>query len=195
MTDFLLAFVSDYGVWALAVTTFLSCLALPVPSSLAMLAAGGFVASGDLSGPQVIAAAFVGAVVGDQTGFLIGWFGSGALERLSERPKQGAMLRAAADDLRRKGVPLVFFSRWLVSPLGPYVNFTAGATGLAWPRFLLAGIAGEAVWVAIYVGLGALFAENIGLLADILGNLTGLLAALAVAAGAGLWLLRASRHP
>lgn len=193
MTETLLALVADYGVWALALTTFLSCLALPVPASLAMLAAGGFVASGDLGGPAVAAGAFAGAVLGDQTGYAAGRFGSGFLERLSAHPGRGAMLRSAADDLRRKGTPLVFFSRWLVSPLGPYVNLVAGATGLNWRRFALADVAGEAVWVALYVGLGFLFAGNVAALADILGNLSGLLAALAVVAAAGLWLVRAAR--
>lgn len=192
MTAYLLELITVYGASALAVTTFLSCLALPVPASLAMLAAGGFVASGDLPATGVVLAAFCGAVLGDQTGFLAGRFGSGAVERLAAHPKRGAALRRATDDLCRKGIPLVFFSRWLVSPLGPYVNVVAGATGLSWRRFFLADLAGEAVWVGLYVGLGAVFAGNIALLADILGNLSGLLAALLVALGAGVWLRRAA---
>lgn len=194
MTETLLALVADYGTVALMLTTFLSCLALPVPASLAMLAAGGFVAAGDLSGPLVAAAAFGGAVLGDQVGYGAGRFGSGLVNRMAQRPGRGAALRTASQELNAKGAHLVFYSRWLVSPLGPYVNFAAGATGLHWPRFLLADIAGEAVWVLIYVGLGILFAGNITLLADILGNLSGLLAALAVALGAGLWLRRSARQ-
>jgi membrane protein DedA with SNARE-associated domain len=194
VTDALLSLVTDYGIWALMATTFLSCLALPVPSSLAMLASGGFVAAGDLSLWAVVAAALAGAVLGDQTGFLVGRFGSGMVERLAKHPKRGAMLRGAIADLKLRGTTLVFFSRWLVSPLGPYVNFAAGAGGLNWRRFLLADLAGEAVWVTLYVGLGVLFAGNIRLLADLLGNLSGLLAATVVALAAGLWLLRAARQ-
>lgn len=195
MSDTLLELVATYGAGALLVTTFLSCLALPVPASLAMLAAGGFVAAGELSGTVMMAAAFGGAVLGDHAGFAAGRLGTGALDALSADRAKGRMLRTAADDLRRRGVALVFFSRWLVSPLGPYVNFAAGATGLAWSRFLLADLAGEAVWVLCYIGLGYLFAENVGLLADVLGSLTGLLAALAIAAVALVWLIRAAaRH-
>lgn len=186
--------VSEYGTWALMLTTFLSCLALPVPASLAMLAAGGFVAAGELSGPLVILAAFCGAVLGDQVGYGLGRFGSGFVDRMAEHPGRGAVFRTASEDLHRRGTSLVFFSRWLVSPLGPYVNFVAGAAGLRWPRFLLADLAGEAVWVGIYVGIGMVFAGNITLVADILGNLSGLLAAMAVALGAGLWLRRSARH-
>lgn len=194
MTEALLSLVADYGTWALMATTFLSCLALPVPASLAMLAAGGFVAAGDLSLISVAAAALAGAVLGDQAGFLVGRFGSGSVERLSAHPKRGAMLRSAVEDLKTRGIPLVFLSRWLVSPLGPYVNFAAGAGGFRWRWFLMADLAGEAVWVTLYVGLGMLFAENITLLADLMGNLSGLLAAAVVALAAGLWLRRSARQ-
>ena len=48
MTELVLAFAADYGVPLLFAVTFLSCLALPVPSSLLMLASGGFAAAGDM---------------------------------------------------------------------------------------------------------------------------------------------------
>ena len=78
MTDWFLGLVPVYGLWLIALVTFASCLALPMPASVVMLAAGGFAASGDLVLWQVIAAALSGAVMGDQFGFLVG---SQALER------------------------------------------------------------------------------------------------------------------
>ena len=68
MTEWLLELVPHYGTWLVAVVTFLSCLALPVPSSILMLAAGGFAASGDLMLWQVTGAALAGAILGDQIG-------------------------------------------------------------------------------------------------------------------------------
>jgi membrane protein DedA with SNARE-associated domain len=50
------------------------------------------------------------------------------------------------------------------------------------------------VWVTIYVGLGAAFADDILALADLLGSASGLLAALAVAGALMLWLRAALRH-
>ena len=72
MTDWLLAAVPGYGPWLVAAVTFLSCLALPVPASLLMLAAGGFAAAGDLALWQVAGGALAGAVAGDQAGLLGG---------------------------------------------------------------------------------------------------------------------------
>ena len=75
LTNWLLALVPTYGLWLLASVTFLACLALPVPCSILMLTAGGFVASGDLVPWQVLAAALSGAVLGDQIGYRIGLYG------------------------------------------------------------------------------------------------------------------------
>lgn len=191
MTEILLGIVTDYGAAALALTTFLSCLAMPVPASLAMLAAGGFAAAGDLDWSTVAVSALFGAIAGDQSGYWVGRsLGAGGLERLGARSRP---VRRVSDDLGRRGLTLVFLSRWLVSPLGPYVNFAAGAARFPWARFTVAEVAGEMLWVAIYVGLGGAFAGQIEALADILGNLSGLLAALAVAAAAFLWLKRSER--
>ncbi len=183
MTDLFTALVADWGIPALALITFLSCLALPVPASLAMLSAGAFVSSGDLPIVPTLAAAFAGAVAGDHVGYGAGrWLGS----RLHKASKIGDL----DAEIRQRGIPLVFFSRWLVSPLGPYVNVAAGAIRFKSGKFLIGVVGGEAVWVTLYVGLGAAFASQIGALADLLGNFTGFLAALAVMAAAALWLRR-----
>ena len=67
MTDALLGMIPHYGAWLLFAVTFLSCLAVPIPSSLLMMTAGGdqrgihLVADGQqgwlgLAGPNSIAA-------------------------------------------------------------------------------------------------------------------------------------------
>ena len=82
----------------------------------------------------------------------------------------------------------IFLSRWLASPLGPYVNLAAGIMRLNWPRFLLWGALGEIVWVTAYVGMGYVFAGQMTAVAEIAGNASGFLAAAAVAAGLGAYL-------
>lgn len=194
MSEIVLAFAADYGVPLLFVVTFLSCLALPVPSSLLMLASGGFAAAGDLSLPAVMIAAFCGAVLGDNLGYFLAYRMGDALERwLATRPRRAAMKAKAAAYMDDWGGISVFFSRWLVSPLGPYVNYASGLARFDWPRFALWGAAGEAVWVGTYVGLGYAFADNIAAISDLLGNLSGFLAALILALGLMLWLIRASK--
>ena len=194
MTDALVALVPLYGGWILMVVTFLSCLALPVPSSFLMLAGGAFAASGDLGLGTAVLSAYGGAVAGDQSGYLIGNKGGAPLvSRLGRHPKASEALHRATDLVTRRGGIAVFLTRWLFSPLGPYVNFIGGAMGLSWHRFTLGSLSGEAVWVSLYTGLGFLFAAQIVEVAQIATDLAGLLAAAAVAGVLGMQLFR-NRH-
>jgi membrane protein DedA with SNARE-associated domain len=182
MTETLFALVPQHGATVMFLATFFSCLALPIPSSLLMMAAGAFIASGDLAAAPILGAAFAGAVIGDQIGYGAGRMGGAGLwERLQRRRRSGPLMRQAKAMLHRRALTSVFLSRWLFSPLGPWVNLAAGATALDWRRFSLAGVAGEAVWVGAYVGLGFFFAAQVEELGATVGSGVGALAALAVA--------------
>ncbi len=201
MSETVFSLITDYGPIAIFVSAFLSCLALPIPTSLMMLTGGAFVATADLDLVPVVLAAWSGAVIGDQAGFLIGRFGgTPVLERLARAPARRAVLDRARALVDRHGGLGVFFSTWAIAPLGPWVNFAAGATGLGWLRFTIADVLGEVIWVSLYVGLGYGFAANVAAVAEAMGDLMGLMAALAVAAAAALWIravLKAqrARHP
>lgn len=188
-TEFIFALLSDFGPWVVFASAFLSCLALPIPTSLMMLAGGAFAAAGDLVLTEVVLAAFVGAVIGDQTGYAIGRFGGApALAHLARNPARKTVLDKAHRFVDRRGSLGVFLSTWAVAPLGPWVNFAAGATGLGWLRFAIWDVLGETIWVTLYVGLGFGFASRVESLASLLGNSAGLLAALVVAWGALVWI-------
>lgn len=189
MTDWLLALVPTWGLWLVAATTLASCLALPIPASVIMLAAGGFAAAGDMVLWQVAAAALAGAMAGDQLGYAAGRRGGGRLLAVLARDATRAVaIGKAATMMAGRGGLTVFLTRWLFSPLGPWVNLTAGALGFGWLRFTLWGAAGEAVWVVLYTGLGRAFGGNLQAAADLAGSTLGFLAAGAVALGLGWWL-------
>lgn len=195
MTDWLLALVPQYGGLLLAVCTFASCLALPIPASVLMLAAGGFVAAGDLSLLSAAGGALCGAVAGDQTGYFAArWRGAALTAHLG---KSAAPLARATDLLARRGGLAVFLTRWLLSALGPYMNLASGIAGQPWLRFTVWGTAGEAVWVGLYVGLGYSFTGNLEAASAVAVSILGFLAAGAMALGLGLWLFalwRAEKH-
>lgn len=191
MTDWLLALVPQYGLWLLAVTTLLSCLALPLPASILMLSAGGFAASDDLILWQVVGAALAGAIAGDQIGYWGGRVGGAALiKRMQSTPK----MRQAVAKMNNMGLTTVFLTRWLFSAVGPWINIAAGAARSGWVGFTFAGVAGELVWVGIYTGLGYGFAGNIEAASEMLGSVLGLLAAGAVMVALGLWLFALMRQ-
>jgi membrane protein DedA with SNARE-associated domain len=198
MTEALFGLIPTYGAWILMIATFLSCLAIPVPTSLMMLAGGAFIASGDLNVFSVVAAAWGGAILGDQAGYFVGRSGGAPLlARARNAPRAAEPIARATSYLHRRGGSAVFFSRWLLSPLGPYVNFIGGAGRLRWPVFTLWSGLGEAVWVAIYVALGFAFASRNDAVASVTGNLVGFLATGVVAAllGRVLWVRQRDAPP
>ncbi len=193
MNETLTALVPEYGLWLIGFVTLLSCLAVPVPSSLLIVAGGSFAAAGDLSLAGTIAAALSGAIIGDQFGYGIGRKSTALMGKLKNSSGQRKILYDRARDYsNRWGGIGVFLSRWLFSPLGPYVNFIGGASGLKWSVFTLAAIAGEAIWVMLYVGLGYVFSDQVDMIVDIAGNLSGLLAAALLAVILGRMAFRAN---
>jgi membrane-associated protein len=189
MTETLLGLVVVWGGYAVALSAFLSCLLVPIPTALVMLAGGAFAASEDLSLSSVLAAAWAGAVLGDQAGYRIGRAFGPSLERLAaRRPKTETAYAKARNMVSEKGEYAVFFSTWAFAPLGPYVNFAAGAGSLGAWRFTVWDALGEAIWVGFYVGLGFAFSSEITLLASITSDAVGFVTAGAGAAVLG-WVL------
>ncbi len=189
------ALVADYGAAVILVATFASCLGLPLPSSLVMLGGGAFVASGDLTLTSVLASAIAGAVAGDQLGYAVGRWGNAALRRRAEsNVRRRALFRKASSFVARWGGGGVFFSRWLLSPLGPYVNVLAGGSEMGWARFTTWQVLGEAVWVGLYVGLGYSFGGRIEFIADVAGNAVGFVTATTVTLALGAALIRRFRR-
>ena len=189
MTDLLLELLTNYGLPALFGAMMLAAIGMPFPSSLTLIAMGSFVAQGDLAFWPVIVAGSAGAVAGDQIGYAFGRFGGRPLlARLTDRIG-GADKVAQAEAFSRKWAGWgIFFSRWLIGPLGPWINLTSGLSEYSWRRFVLLDIAGELLWLLIYVSLGRLFSDQVQAIADFLGNLTWVIVGLLVAALLG-WLL------
>lgn len=193
LTETLFGFVSGYGIPVIALSAFLSCLAVPIPTSAVMLAGGAFAASGDLALVDVVLAAYVAAVLGDQTGFQIGrWGGSVAVARLEGNARRAALIARAREWVGRWGGIGVFLSTWLFAPLGPWVNLIAGAAGMPRARFLAWDAAGEAIWVSAYVALGYVFASRLTELAEVVADWVGLIASAGVSLLLGGLLLRAA---
>lgn len=196
MTETLFGYVSAYGLPVVALSAFLSCLAIPIPTFAVMLAAGAFAASGDLVLWQVLACAYPAALLGDQTGFHIGrWGGPAVIGMLQRSPAKAELIARAKTSIARRGGPGVFFSTWLFAPLGPWVNLMAGAAGMSRRRFLFWDAAGEAIWVTGYVLLGYVFGARLSDLVDLVGDWAGLITSAGVTIVLGVVLARAAiRH-
>ncbi|MBK4215546.1 DedA family protein [Paracoccus caeni] len=158
MSHDLLALLPQWGPWLLAVSAFLSCMMVPVPTSALLLTAGALSGTGHLHLPWLILAAVAGASLGDLTAFSVARRLGPWLNRAGT--KRAVLMARAHDFIRKRGLMAVFLSRWLITPLGPAINYVSGAAGMALPRFALASVSGEVLWAVIHLTLGHLVARN-----------------------------------
>lgn len=187
MSGELLALLTGYGLPALFLILLVTSAGAPFPDSLLLVAVGSFVAQGDLDFVPVIVVGTLGAVAGDQIGYAIGYWGG---RPLAARVAGAERIAKAEAFSRKWGGPGVFFSRWLVGPLGPWINITSGMTAYPWLRFLVLDVAGELIWVVLYVSLGRAFSDKVQAIADLLGNLTWVVLGLGVTAFLGWKLVK-----
>src|SRR5712672_1134787 len=138
MTDQLLGALSQYGLPVLFAVIAIAAVGIPLPISMMLVAAGSFVELGEMKLWQVIVVASAGAVLGDQIGYGLGrWGGHRGASWLKHRRKGISQIKKADAFTRRWGAAGIFFSRWLITPLGPWLNLTSGMAKYPWPRFLV----------------------------------------------------------
>jgi membrane protein DedA with SNARE-associated domain len=189
LADSVLAAVLAYGYPALAVTLLLGAVGLPLPTGLVTALAGSLVALGKIEWQWTAAIAVVASLAGDALAFLIGRFVSETfLSRhgrwIGYTPARFARVQAL---FARWGGMTVLFSRTLASQLSSLMSLLAGLSRYAWPPFLLFSSLGRVIWTSAYLGLGFVIGSNFEAASQFLGNLSGLLAALAVLVVASLY--------
>lgn len=191
ISEQLLTDLALYGMPVLFGVTVISCAGVPLPTSLLLIAAGSFADHGEMNGTAVIAVASLGAVLGDQIGYAVGRWGDRALaDRISHWVGGEDRLTQAEAHARKWGGWGIFLTRWLITPLGPFINLASGFASYPWHRFLLWDVVGEVLWVALYVGLGEIFSHRVQALSSVLGDLTWAVLAFIAAVALAWKLLR-----
>lgn len=189
LSGVLLTALINQGQWLLASVLFLAALGVPLPATMLLLAAGAFARQGVLE-PVTSAATGVGAAVAGDLGCYLAGRLMGPRLPLSWR--SGSVWTRAADTFARQGAWAVLMTRFLLTPLALPVNLLAGSTRFPWHRFLLPVMVGEVIWVALFGGLGYVFADRWEWVSAWAEDSVGLvLGGLLAAAGLwGLWRLR-----
>lgn len=144
-------------------------LGMVLPGETAVIAIAASV-EGPVATMLVFAAVAVGACSGDHLGYWLGRTqgervrGSRAVARVGTQHWD-----RATGLLRRHGATAVFATRLLpvVRTLTPAA---AGASGVAYVRFLIASVSGSVLWAAVYVGGGSAAARLANAAFDQLGN-------------------------
>lgn len=170
LTEWLLTGLLNHGALALGGTLFLAALGVPLPATVVLVATGAFIRQGVMSVQAAATVAVMAAVAGDACSYLVGRLLG---DRFLLRWKESQAWQAADHRFQRWGIWSVFVSRFLLTPIALPVNLLAGSTRLAWPRFMVAVVAGEILWVAAFGGLGLAFADSWEALSQLASDLTG----------------------
>lgn len=144
--------LSTLGYLAVGLFIMIESLGVPFPGETILVTASVLAGTThQLNIAGIIFAAVCGAIVGDNLGFAIGWFGGYPLLR-----RFGKYIRLDEPKLKvgrylflKHGGKVVFFGRF-VSVLRTYAAFLAGTNRMHWVHFVLANAAGGIVWSALW---------------------------------------------
>ncbi len=184
MPSWLTDLFARYGYFVVFFGILLENAGIPVPGETILLAGAARARFGHLSLVWVVATAVAGAILGDNLGFLVGRRGG---RRLLER--HGRLLGLTPSRLEqfdafftRHGAKTVFIARF-VTGLRVIGALLAGASTLAWGRFLVFNASGAVAWASTFGAVGYLLGYSWETIERWIGHLGGvLLVVIAIAA-------------
>jgi membrane protein DedA with SNARE-associated domain len=144
--------LSNYGYAAVFLFVMIESLGVPFPGETMVITAALYAGhTHNLSVWVIWLVASAGAIIGDNIGYAIGFWGGfrlliryGPKVRLNEaKVKVGILM------FDRYGGRVVFFGRF-ISILRTYAAFLAGTNHMHWRRFFLFNASGGIIWAAIY---------------------------------------------
>jgi membrane protein DedA with SNARE-associated domain len=192
--DELLSVVDSFGYVVVAVVVMLESMGLPLPGETVLLAASAYSATGRLHLSGVVAAAALGAVVGDSVGYWVGRRGGPALLE-----RYGSLIRVNRRHLARAerffeqhGAKTVFVGRFMAF-LRMFVGPLAGVARMSYPRFFAFNVLGGVAWAVSMGLLGHAFGRNLPLL-ERLVRWAGIWSAVAVLAAVTIALFARQRR-
>lgn len=166
----LVQWVQQWGYLAVFFGIMLENAGIPVPGETIIVIASVMAGQGVLRIEYVYPAVVLGAIIGDNIGYWIGYSGGrplllklGRMWRISE-----ARITDAEKNFLRHSDWAVFFGRF-VTLLRIFAGPLAGMIRMPWPRFFFFNASGAVVWAAVVVGLSYLVGERIMVILHNLG--------------------------
>ena len=200
--QFWLSFTDGHPFILVLAIAFVACLeslaiiGLAVPGVAILFALAALAGDAALPWPALLLAGFIGAVLGDQTSFVLGRFATPVLSRYPPLKNHPQWLEQGHRYFARYGGGSEVLGRF-IGPIRPIIPLIAGSCGMSALRFTLFNLGSALVWAPAYLlpgyltglGLRELSSTDAGLLTTLLGMI-----ALLVIAQQFHWHLGASRR-
>lgn len=161
-----LPYIHQYGYWALFFAIFLEDFGLPMPGESTLIVCSLFAAIGELNLVLVGLTGFLGAVMGDNTGFAIGHYGGrkvilkwGKYVFLTEE-----RLKKLERYFEKRGGIIVAVARF-IQGLRQFNGIIAGISRMRWKKFFLFNLIGAVLWVGLWIGTATILSNQKDLLA------------------------------
>ncbi len=178
--------IHAYGLGMLFLVVALESTGVPLPGETALVSAAIYAGvSHHFSLPLVIAVAAAGAIVGDNCGYALGrTLGLRLLLRHGGRIGLGRERLLLGQYLFfRHGGKIVFFGRF-VAFLRTFAALLAGVNRMAWWRFLALNALGGLCWASLFATAAYVFGDRVG---QVTGPMSAVFIAAGVAALAAGW--------
>lgn len=186
------SFVRHYGAFSVMPILAIEAIGAPVPGESLLIFASVLAGRGEMSLPALLTFAWVGSVIGDNLGFLIGRK-LGRATVLRYGAKVGLTkerFSGIEQKYTRYGSATVLFARFF-SILRQLNGIVAGMLGMSWWRFALFDAVGAALWVSVWVFLPAYFSEHLAFIVTLAHHkivVVGFLIAVGLVLAVGLFI-------
>jgi len=180
ITELILEWISNYGVWVLGLYMIFAASALPLPATPTLVITGALARLGLFNWYTAFTLAFVGILIADLISYSLGRFAGNWVDRHIGSRFGDTWLKAQTQFIRYGGWA-IFLSRSLLASLDVPINMFAGASRYDIKKFILIDIFGIIFYISIFGGIGYAVSSQYDLVIQVVNRYAGWLGAIAVA--------------
>ncbi|MBW6410724.1 DedA family protein [Clostridium weizhouense] len=162
MNQVIIEYLRIYNVWLLGVLLLIQCIGIPTGGTLLVIASGAFAYAGEFNIFILFIEVWIFLCIGDVIAYML-WNLIGH-KILNKYPKLRIYVKPKIlkghKYLEKHGKGAVFYTRFLISPMGPFINAAAGITEYKLSHFAVFAALGELFWACMYLGLGYWFGDS-----------------------------------
>lgn len=160
-----LPYLDSYGYWAIFLGVLLEDFGLPTPGETLLIAGAMLAGLGNFKIQWVVILGLGGAIIGDNIGYAIGYFGGRKLVL-----KYGHYVFLKEERLHKlelffenHGGKVVAIARF-IEGMRQFNGIVAGLSRMKWSRFLSFNILGAALWVGFWVSISYFLGNNLAVI-------------------------------